>query len=554
MTHVITQNCVNDASCVPVCPVNCIHPAPGEQGYGTTEMLYIDPKVCIDCGACVSVCPVSAIAPDYELRPEASLFERLNALFYEDEKNADYDPTPVPVTRRQWSRNSDDVLRVAIVGSGPAASYAAEELLAQRGLKVSVDMFERLPTPWGLIRYGVAPDHQSTKAASTGFEKLLRNPSFRIFLNTELGTDITTDDLARRYHAVIFAVGATESRSLGIPGEELKGAHSASNFVAWYNGHPDHAGDSFDLSAERAVIIGNGNVALDVARVLLSDPSRLERTDIADYALEALRESNIREVVLVGRRSAANASFTTPELAGLLHVPGIGVRIDGGTGVPDGAVDSNWPQTNVAYKVQLLEEAAARESSPRMLTFRFLQSPLGIVGSSKIGGIVLVKNELVERDGVERAVATDATETISCGLVFRAIGHRGREIAGLPFDQERGVLPTVESRIVDADSGEPVAGAYAAGWVERGPSGVIGTNKQGSRDTVRRLLDDYEAGLLPAPQDASDLADELPNHLDAAAWKRIDTAERQAGRAGSRPRVKTVGIPDLLGLAADTQQ
>src|SRR3546814_689419 len=322
MTHVITRACCNDAACVPVCPVNCIHPTPDEPDYGTAEMLYIDPQGCIDCGACVEACPVSAITADYDLAPEYARYEEINARYFASEERQDYEQVQNTRTSRSWADAPEGTLKVAIVGSGPAACYAAEELLTQRGLPAEVDMFEKLPTPWGLVRFGVAPDHQDTKSASGSFARTMKRKGFRLFLNAEVGVDITLAELKERYHAVIYAVGAMGDRALGVPGETLPGSHSATEFVAWYNGHPDFAARTFDLAHERAVIVGNGNVALDVARILVSDPEALAKTDIADHALAQLRSSKVREVVVLGRRGPLEAAFTTKELIGLSQTPG----------------------------------------------------------------------------------------------------------------------------------------------------------------------------------------------------------------------------------------
>ncbi len=550
MTYVITQGCCNDAACVPACPVNCIHPTPDEPGYATAEMLYIDPDGCIDCGACMDVCPVKAIEPDFDLSDEFLPYQDLNAQYFRDPAHQEYSTTPVTTKLRpEWGGHG--TLHVAIVGSGPAASYAAEELLARRGLDVRVDMFERLTTPWGLVRSGVAPDHQGTKATADEFYRTARHEKLRLFLDVEVGATISHEDLAERYHAVIYAVGAMSDRRLGIPGENLPGSHSATEFVAWYNGHPDFADRAFDLSGERAVIIGNGNVALDVARILLSDVDDLRRTDIADHALEQLAHSRIREVVVVGRRGPAQASFTTPELLGLaaavdLHVEPEELAIDEAT--------REWSQGNEAsmalYKARLVTElAAARTGSPGA-RLRFLLSPTEIHGDRRVEGVRLARNRLVLKDGAVVARATERGDVIACGLLLRAVGYRGTAVPGLPFEEGRGVLPNVDGRVVQPGSLEPFVGVYAAGWVKRGPSGVIGTNKHCARQSVDALLADWRAGLLRIRTPERDVVELLPGHLDLAAWKAIDDHERAAGRAASRPRVKLVHRARMLDVAA----
>src|ERR1700723_1793859 len=319
MPHVITQSCCSDGSCVYACPVNCIHPSPDESGFATAEMPYIDPVACVDCGACVSACPVGAIAPASQLAPEQQPFIALNASYYPDQPAGEKLPPtsklapviPAPEVRG----NHAGPLTVAIVGSGPAAMYAADELLTQHGVRVNV--FEKLPTPYGLVRAGVAPDHQTTKRVTQLFDRIARRREFRFFLNVEIGKHLSHDDLLAHHHAVIYASGAPNDRRLDIDGMRLPGTGTATELVAWINGHPDFTDLPVDLSHERVVIIGNGNVALDVARVLTADPDDLAHTDISDRALEALRNSAVREVVVAARRDPAHSAFTLPELIGL---------------------------------------------------------------------------------------------------------------------------------------------------------------------------------------------------------------------------------------------
>ena len=319
MPHVITQSCCSDGSCVFACPVNCIHPSPDEPGFATAEMLYIDPVACVDCGACVSACPVGAIAPDTRLTPEQLPFVALNASYY-PERSADQKLPPTsklaPVIPAPEVRGHHrGPLTVAIVGSGPAAMYAADELLTQHGVRVNV--FEKLPTPYGLVRAGVAPDHQTTKRVTALFDRIARRREFRFYLNVEVGKHLSHDDLLAHHHAVLYAVGAPNDRRLDIDGMGLPGTGTATELVAWINGHPEFTDLPVDLSHERVVIVGNGNVALDVARVLTADPDELARTDISDHALQALRTSRVHEVVIAARRGPAHSAFTLPELIGL---------------------------------------------------------------------------------------------------------------------------------------------------------------------------------------------------------------------------------------------
>lgn len=552
MTHVITRACCNDASCVPVCPVNCIHPTPDEPDYGTAEMLYIDPDSCVDCSACVEVCPVGAISADYDLESDQARYEEINAHWFAGPGRRDYDETQYVAPTRTWPDGG--ALRVAVVGSGPAAFFAAEELLSQRGMDVEVDMFERLPTPGGLVRFGVAPDHQDTKKAAKNFALTMKRKGFRLFLNTEIGKDISMDELRRRYDAVLVAVGALSDRQLGIPGEDLPGSHSATEFVAWYNGHPDFAHRTFDLSHERAVIVGNGNVALDVARVLASDPDRLAGTDIADQALDQLRESKVREVVVIGRRGAAQAAFTTKELLSLTQTPGLDVVVRAEEIVVDDASDQVLIVEGSVerYKADLLAEVQGRPlAAERRVTLRFLAAPTEIVGDGWVEGIRLRRNRLVAGD--DAAVVAEPTgdvEELGCGLVFRSVGYKGSPVPGLPFDDRFGTVPNVGGRVTDTESGGPLAGVYVSGWIKRGPSGVIGTNKKCAKESVGHLLDDYREGRLSgAVAEVEDIASLLPQHVGLDGWRLIDAHETDAGRQQRRPRVKLVDVDSMLAVA-----
>lgn len=553
MPFVITRSCCNDASCVSVCPVNCIHPTPDEPGFATSEMLYIDPDVCIDCGACVPECPVDAIVADVDLTEETEPYAELNARYFLEPAHRDYPGAQYNASRPAVQINEQGPFRVAIVGSGPAACYAAEELLSRRGLDAEVHLFERLPVPWGLVRSGVAPDHQDTKSVIHHFGRTAGRKALTFHLNVDVGTHVTHDELLQHHHAVIYAVGAHNDRKLGIPGEDLPGSHSAMEFVAWYNGHPDFADRTFDLSAERAVVVGNGNVALDVARILASDIDRLARTDIAEYALEALAASAIHEVVVVGRRGPEQAAFTTPELIALGQRKDFAVRVD-----IDGYAVEPDPVAVAGYKAQVIRDLAGRApaSADRNVVLRFLRSPVEILGSDRVTGLRVVRNELVPApDGSATVRATSDTEDISCGLVLRSIGYRGVALPGLPFDEARGTIPNNDGRVLAAPNGEPVPGVYVAGWIKRGPSGVIGTNKKCAVDTVQALVDDYVAGRLAAPQATAEeltalLENRQPRALDHRDWLVIDRHEVSAGKEQHRPRVKLVDVEEILALAS----
>lgn len=545
MAYVIAQNCCNEASCIPVCPVNCIHPTPDEPDFATAEMLYIDPDSCIDCGACFDACPVSAIHPDYELPAEQSIFGEWNARYF-DGGAVTYSAVSSSPPRRSADA-ADGPLAVAIVGSGPSGFYAATELLGVRSLDVSVDMFERLPVPGGLVRFGVAPDHQDTKGVFKSFASTLAHKNFRFFGNIEIGRDISHKELAARYHAVIYAVGASSDRRLNIPGEDLAGSHSATEFVAWYNGHPEHRDADFDLGVERAVIIGNGNVAMDVARILLSDVDRLRTTDIADHALERLTTSKVREVVLVGRRGPSEAAFSGPELFGLGRLEDASVRIASPEHYPSAIQSGAGSGRMTEAKLRLLDDLHARpEEHDKVVRMSFLRSPLEILGTDCVTGIRLSHNALVTDDnGSVRAVASDEVEEIECGLVFRAVGYRGVPMDSVPFDDERGVLPNVGGRIVESAGGPVRTGLYTVGWVKRGPSGVIGSNKVCADETVEALLADFAAGRLTRTSEV-DVADELSGVVDKAGWRAIDTHERNLGKESSRPRVKLTSVEEML--------
>jgi len=432
-----------------------------------------------------------------------------------------------------------DPLRVAIVGSGPAGFYAAGALLGGE-TPVEVDMFERLPTPWGLVRLGVAPDHPKLKTVSRAFEKIAERPGFRFIGNVEVGRDITHGDLVRLYDAVVYAVGAQSDRRLGIPGEDLAGSWPATEFVAWYNGHPDYQDIDFDLDVERAVVVGVGNVALDVARMLALTPEELAPTDTTDRAIAAISASPIREIVVVGRRGPAQAAFTTPELIELGELAGADVVVDPAD--LEGAVGTD---TNSERNIEVLREYAAREpvGKPKRVVLKFLRSPVALHGGDRVESVELVKNVL---DADNRAVATEERETLPCGLVFRSVGYRGVALADVPFDEKTGTIPNVGGRV------EP--GVYAAGWIKRGPTGVIGTNKKDATETVELLLEDAAAGKLPRSSATSIDVDALLDERGVrrvmyAGWQSIDEVERAAGEKQGRPRVKLCSWDELLDAA-----
>jgi ferredoxin--NADP+ reductase len=434
-----------------------------------------------------------------------------------------------------------NTLKVAIVGSGPSGLYAVEHLLEQRLFDVNIDVFERLPTPWGLVRAGVAPDHPEKKQIIDRlFQLYLKHDNVRFLGNVEIGSDIAHEELAASYDAVIYAVGANDDKPLGIPGEHLSGSWSAREFVAWYNGHPDYRHLQFDFSHSRAVLVGTGNVALDVARILTLPVAQLARTDIADHALEPLRHSQLKEVVLLGRRGCQQAAFHNPELEELLHLDDVDVRIQADDLQAPELADCDWETRRKLTTMRHLQ--ARRIPAPvKRIEFRFHHTPVSVQGDERVTGVE-VRNPKGE-------------DTIPCGLVFRAIGYRGKAAAGLPFDAQAGVFSNVAGRVTD-DIG-PRAGVYVTGWIKRGPRGVIGSNKQCAAETVACLLADAQAGKLSRRDgDAVTRALAMGGREVVAyrGWQRVDIAERQAGRAQGRPRIKQTDIGEALALARGDRQ
>jgi len=438
-------------------------------------------------------------------------------------------------------------LRVAIVGSGPAGFYAAGALLAA-DLPVEVDMIERLPTPWGLVRLGVAPDHPKIKSVSRAFEKIASQPGFRFLGNVEVGVAVQHAELLELYDAVVYAVGAQTDRRMGIPGEDLPGSWAATEFVAWYNGHPDFQHLEFDLSAERAVVIGNGNVAVDVARMLALTPGELAPTDTTDAAIEAFTHARIREIVMVGRRGPAQAAFTNPELQELGELAGADVIVRADELALDPASEAALEHdTNARRNLDVLREYAARvpAGKPKRLVLRFLMSPVEITGDGRVEGIELVRNRLeADERGQLRAVATGERETLPTGAVFRSVGYRGVSLPGVPFDEGSGTIPN--------DRGRVSPGVYVAGWIKRGPTGVIGTNKKDATETVELLLEDLREAPRKgaAAEDVEALLLERGVRLVVyAGWISIDEVERGAGEKLGRPRVKLCTWDELLSAA-----
>jgi ferredoxin/flavodoxin---NADP+ reductase len=453
---------------------------------------------------------------------------------------------------------SEQPLRLAIVGSGPAGFYTAEHLLKHEGTHAEVDVFDRLPTPYGLVRFGVAPDHPKIKSVIRVYEKTAARPEFRFFGNVEVGRDMSIEELRQRYHAVVFAYGTATDRHLGIPGEDLPGSHPATEFVNWYNAHPDFADREFDLSGERVVVIGNGNVAADVARMLALTPDELRETDTADHAIEAFAAGSVKEILVLGRRGPAQAAFTNPEVRELGEMANADIDIDAGEMELDELsrewLDSDDADPTNRRNVEIFTDFSQRdpEGKPQKIAVRFLRSPIEIQGDGKVERIVVGRNELRrDESGRIRAVDTGERETIECGLVLRSIGYKGIPIEGVPFDERAGTISNEGGRVTD--NGEQVPGLYAVGWIKRGPSGVIGTNKKDAQETVDNLFADLEAGRIPEAELAGDrgsiealLTERRPDHVTFEGWQAIDATEVEAGKPLGRPRVKLCRVDELV--------
>ncbi|MET8940581.1 FAD-dependent oxidoreductase [Streptomyces rubiginosohelvolus] len=546
MTYAITQTCCNDATCVAVCPVNCIHPTPEERAFGSTEMLHIDPRACIDCGACADACPVDAIFPVDSLSAGQREYADINAAYYEGAEplaaevdGPNFHAWGEPVFERSLPSDFGP-LRVAVVGTGPAGMYAAQDLLLHTAAEVT--LIDRLPVAGGLVRYGVAPDHPATKKVGDTFSRFHSHPRVRMHLGIEVGRDVTPEELSAHHDAVVYAVGASTDRRLGVPGEDKPGCLSATAFVAWYNAHPEAVSQGVDLSAERVVVVGNGNVALDVARILVADPEALAATDIAAHALDALRASRVREVVVLGRRGPEDAAYTRSELLALKHVPGVELVVDDHDPRTAAAIDAAGAGDRAGVLKGLARvrtDAASPTVGERRIVLRF---------HSEVGEI------RGEGDGVRSVRVTDGggegggTADLAAGLLLRAIGYRGIPVPGLPFDEASGTVPHEGGRVAG------VPGSYVVGWIKRGPSGGIGANRTCAAETVGTLLADAVAGELPAPTGDAKAFRRLARQrnrrvVDARGLAAIDRAERDRGRRDGRPRVKLATVEELVATA-----
>lgn len=522
MAFVITQSCCSDAACVSVCPVNCIHPTPEERGFGTSEILHIDPVACIDCGACADACPVNAIFPIENLAPRDRVFAEVNADYYA--ANPDITSGWTDVVYPDIPRLPDG-LRVAVVGTGPSGGYALRTLLNRTRVRITV--FDALPTPGGLVRAGVAPDHPSTKDVMATFDRLYRDRAVTMATNVRIGGDVaagevTPAELAEHFDAVFYAVGAAHPKALGIPGEELPGSTSATELVAWYNAVPGADGPPLAAGGSgRAVIVGTGNVALDVARILVSPPEQLARTDIADRALALLAEQNLHEVVVLGRRGPDSAAYSAAEYRALSVIDGVQV-------VVHDAADGPIPDLS-----------GPADPARRRIVFLFHSAPVRAEGAGR------VENVTVATAGREHHVAAD--------LLVRSIGYRSSPIAGLPFDHDRGTFPNDEGRMLD-DAGAVLQGVYVLGWAGRGAVGGIGANKLHAVATVEKFLEDAAAGSLDRTAATADEFEALLRTRQRAVVgyrgiAAIDRSERERGREQGRPRVKFTELSDMLAAA-----
>lgn len=456
----------------------------------------------------------------------------------------------------------ENPLRVAIIGAGPSGFYASAQILRDDDLHARVDLFDRLPTPYGLVRGGVAPDHPKIKSVIRVYQRTAKKDGFRFFGNVDIGRDLTVGDLERHYHAIIYTFGAEADRELGIPGEDLPGSHAATAFVGWYNAHPDYAHREFHLDrVKRAVVIGNGNVALDVARMLALDDARLRKTDVADHAISLLEESSIEEIVILGRRGPAQAAYTNPEIRELTEMPEADLIVDPAEAELDpasaGWLESGEPDQATRTNVEIVQEASRRkpEGKPKRIVLRFLTSPVEIRGGARVESIVMGRNELVVDDGVLRARDTGDREELACQLVLRSVGYTGIPLDGVAFDQRRGTIPNESGRVLEAPEGEVRTGHYTAGWIKRGPSGVIGTNKRCAAETVSNLLEDVAGGRLLEPETADPdavealLGSRRVNFVTFGEWEEIDRVEVARGEPHGRPRIKFVDVDEMLETA-----
>lgn len=456
-------------------------------------------------------------------------------------------------------------LSVAVVGAGPSGFYAVAALL-DCGLQVAVDVFDRLPAPYGLVRYGVAPDHQKIKLVERVFAKAAGDPRVRFFGNVSLGSDVTRDDLLAHYDQVVYAVGAQSDRRLGIPGEELPGSWSSTEFVAWYNGHPDFVGADYRLDHAEIAVVGIGNVAMDCARVLAKPAEELAATDVAEPALEAFRRSRVTDVHVLARRGPAQAKCTPAELKELGEIEGVEVMVDGAELEAAAAGDAGELDRQAQKNLEIFRGFAERTAggawreARRRIRFRFLVSPVEVAAAAGggIAGLTIERNRLVPgADGRLRPRGTGERETLPTSAVIRAIGYRSVPLPGVPFDEEAGLIPNRDGRVIDPAHGAPLGREYVVGWAKRGPSGLIGTNKPDAAETVARMVEDVPAlPAAPRPAEAIErlLAGRGVEWVDFEDWRRLDELECARGKAAGRPRIKLCAVEEMLAEVARARE
>jgi ferredoxin--NADP+ reductase len=448
-------------------------------------------------------------------------------------------------------------LTVAVVGAGPSGFYAVEALLKAPGLSVRVDLFDRLPTPYGLVRGGVSPDHQKIKSVTVVYEKTALDPRVRFFGNVKLGRDLTVEELRARYDKIIYAVGCESDRHMEIPGEGLAGSHSATEFVGWYNGHPDHRHRTFDLSCAAVAIVGVGNVAMDVTRILACDPESLVKTDITDHALDALRKSGVKTIWLLGRRGPAEAAYSPVEIEEIGELSTADLVVEPAEAVVDEVSTGELADAAVKKKVEYVQRHAAlgAGAKPKKVRLRFRASPVEIVGEDgRVKALRIELNRLVsDGKGGVKSVGTGEFETLPVGLVLRSVGYRGIPVPGVPFDEKAGRIANAAGRVTGGAGGAPLAGEYVVGWAKRGPSGLIGTNRADSVATVALLLEDWKAGKFPDRAVDADpgsivklLAAKGAAHVTFSQWKALDKLELANGAARGKIREKFTRVEDMI--------
>ncbi len=540
MAYAITQSCCKDASCVSVCPVDCIHPTPDEPDFGKVDILYVDPKACIDCGACVDACPVAAPKAIDLLRGSEKVFEQLNAAYFQDLPERE----PRVHSSIETASDLERQLTIAIVGTGPAAAYTARELLLSTNAKIT--MIDKLPVPGGLVRGGVAPDHTDTKKFSGIFHWAYKHPRTKMVMNVEVGRDISHAEVLQHHDVVVYGVGARLDRPLGVSGEDLPGVLAAPDVVGWYNGALDVPAADIQIQGDRVVIVGNGNVALDLARLLLEDPEVLARTDMADHAVAAFRGLTVREVVLLGRRGPSAAAFTRPEL--VMMPPGIEVVVARDE-LTEAELAEAEPDSNAELLSRLPLVDADLLSPPegtRRLVFAFGRQVVAVEGDGRVEAVRIAPTG-----------SPDEAVTVACGTLIRSTGHRGSPVPGLPFDEATATIPNERGRVIDPATGEPIPGTYVVGWIKRGATGGIGANRTCAHETIAAITADANADKIPhAPKRRMMFGSFVRGQVDGVVGRRrmlaIEKAEEKRGRRQGRPRVKFDSVDEMLKVSPVT--